>query len=157
MGLAIVSALMVTGTSVAHADSTTTLARWRNCDTLNAAVKIRATFSDPARYFGEGRYMVKKSIKWQKVGAGGNWIYGGDDYYAETGWLKVTNVNYDFVSTAGDRTNWGNVYPRLWRAKVTIQLLKNRPGPRDKKVAEFELTPRKAAFQETGTQCGVDF
>ncbi len=150
VALVLVGALCAWGAAVPAAQAGTfdVIARWRNCDTYQAAISIRATFRDPVRHYGEGKYMVKKWVKWDALKVGGQWRQR-DRHYSERGWVHATNPNWDFVSTAADRTTWGpTLYAERWRAHVTIQLLKNRPGPRDKKVDELDLFFEKRQFTE---------
>ena len=96
--------------------------------------------------------MVKKWVEWEYLKTKGEWREA-DRRYTETNWLKITNTDYDFVSTIGDATNWVNLYDSGWRAKVTFKLIKNRTGPRDKKVDEIQIFPGKGSFREEGTYC----
>ncbi|WP_275693154.1 hypothetical protein [Nocardioides sp. TF02-7] len=40
---------------------------------------------------------------------------------------------------------------------MTIKLLKNRPGPKDKTVDTIEIWPANGSFREVGSHCGYDF
>jgi hypothetical protein len=155
LGVSLIAIMMlVGGVTPAEAGTFTTTAKWRNCDDDKAAISIRATFSNPAAIYGTGRFMIKKWVVWDTAKAGGTWRER-DRNYTETNWVQINNTDYDFISTAADKTNWGALYDQLWRAHVTIKLVKNRPGPRDKLVDEIDLTPRKNSFPEQGTFCGV--
>jgi hypothetical protein len=135
----------------AHAGEFVTKDKWRNCDTFEAAIGVRATFREPANLFGKGRFMVKKWIEWEKYDAG-RWLER-DRSYTETVWVDVTNPRYNFVTTARDRTGWGAIYHSQWRAKVTFKLMKNRPGPKDKVVDTVQIFPMKDSFAEKGSYC----
>lgn len=50
---------MMTAVPSSYAGTFRTTAKWRSCDTAKSAISVRATFADPARYHGSGRYMVK--------------------------------------------------------------------------------------------------
>lgn len=139
----------------AQAGESTTTAKWRNCDTRTAGISVRATFRGPAALYGTGRFMIKKWIKWEKYDAG-RWLER-DRSYTETSWLQINNPQYNFVSTAGDRTGWAALYYNHWRANVTIKLVKNRPGPVDKTVDTIQLLPTKGSFREVASNCGVGF
>lgn len=153
---ALLAALVLAFAPAAQAGSSKITAKWRNCDNYQAAIKVRATFNDPARYYGKGRYMVKRWVEWEYYKGNGAWREA-DRRYTESSWLKVTNLNFDWVTTAADRTNWQNLYYSHWRAKVTVKLIKNRPGPRDKKVDEIQIFPMKGSFREIGSNCGYEF
>ncbi|KQZ70652.1 hypothetical protein [Nocardioides sp. Root151] len=151
----LVSALMLAFTTSAAAGTFKTTAKWRNCDTYKSAISVRVTFSDPADLYGKGKYMVKRWVKWQYY-KGGTWRTA-DPRHTESGWLQINNLKYDYITTAADRTNWLGLYYSHWRAEVTVQLLKNRPGPRDRKVDEVKIFPTKGSFREIGSNCGYEF
>lgn len=155
--LSLLTAALLLGVlpSTASAGEFITRAKWKNCDNAKASILITATFRAPARYYGNGKYMVKKQIKWQKYDAG-RWLER-DHHDTKTEWLKITNQNYDFVTSIGDKTSWGYIYGANWRAQITFKLLKNRKGPIDKKVDEIKIYPKKGSFREQGSNCGVDF
>lgn len=136
----------------AQAGTFETTSKWKSCDSRKAGIAVKARFSRPASYDGPGRYMVKKWVEWDVLKAGGQWRER-DRHYAETNWVKITNTDYDFVTSVGDSTNWGALYDSGWRAKVTFKLIKNRKGPRDKKVDEIQIFPTKGSFREQGTFC----
>lgn len=142
--------------SSAEAATFTTTSKWKNCDTTRAGLAIRTTFRDPVRYYGSGQYMVKRRIVWERLIGTGRWAES-DRYASQSSWMKITNPDYDYVTTVGDTTTWGSTYYRYWRAKVTVQLIKNRPGPYDKKVEELVIWPTKGSFRELGSYCGVPF
>jgi hypothetical protein len=152
--LACLTGLVLTCGFVVPASAGTfqTTAKWKNCDNTTSAISIRGTFTDPARYHGKGRYMVKKWIRWDYLQTRGQWR-AADTWASETRWVKVNNLSWDFVSTAADRTNWAGLYYDRWRAHVTIKLIKNRPGPRDKTVEVIDIFPMKGSFTERGSNC----
>jgi hypothetical protein len=152
---ALLAALVLAFAPAAQAGSHRTTTKWRNCDTYKAAVAVKATFGNVAAIHGKGRYMVKRWIEWEYF-KGGTWKEA-DRYYSQSSWVKVTNTNYDWITTAGDRTGWQGLYYSHWRAKVTVKLIKNRPGPRDKKVDDIQIFPMKGSFREVGSNCGYEF
>lgn len=152
---ALLAALVLAFAPAAQAGSWKTTTKWRNCDKQKAAIGVRVTFTDPARYYGTGKYMVKRWIEWEYY-KGGKWREA-DRYYRESDWVKVTNLSYDWVTTPADRVAWAGLYYSHWRAKVTVKLIKNRPGPRDKKVDEIQIFPMKGSFREIGSNCGYEF
>lgn len=127
-------------------------AKWKNCDTTKAGILVTGTFTDVAAIHGTGRYMVKKEVRWDRLIGSGRWR-ASDVRSTETRWLTIRNPSYDFVSSIGDTTVWGATYPDRWRAHVTLELVKNRPGPRDKKVDEIDIYPTKGSFREVGSSC----
>jgi hypothetical protein len=129
-----------------------TRAKWKNCDTTKVGISVAGTFTDVATIHGTGRYMVKKEVRWDRLIGSGRWR-ASDVHSTETRWLTIRNPSYDFVSSIGDTTVWGATYPRRWRAHVTLKLVKNRPGPRDKKVDEIDISPTKGSFREVGSSC----
>ncbi len=130
----------------------TTRAKWKNCATTQAGIRLTATFADVAAIHGSGRYMVKKEIRWDRLIGSGRWR-ASDTHTTQTAWITIDNPSYDFVSSIGDVTAWGNSYPRLWRAHVTFKLIKNRPGPRDKRVDLIDVYPRQGSFRDLAS-CG---
>jgi hypothetical protein len=145
-GVGVATVVAVAGTSGAQAGDFVTKSTWRNCDTTQSGIAVQATFRRPASSDGPGRYMVKKWIEWEKYDAG-RWLER-DRSYTETNWVKISNSNYSFVTTAGDRTTWLVLYYQQWRAKVTFKLMKNRPGPKDKVVDTVQIFPTKPSFTE---------
>lgn len=152
---ALLAALVLAFAPAAQAGTSKITTKWRNCDNFTAAIGVRVTFTDPVRYYGKGKYMVKRWIEWEYY-KGGTWREA-DRRYTESTWRKVTNPNFDWVTTPADRTGWQNLYYSHWRAKVTVKLIKNRPGPRDKKVDEVQIFPMKGSFREIGSNCGYEF
>jgi len=69
--------------------------------------------------------------------------------------VQVNNPTWDFVTSIGDVTNWGAEYGQRWRAVVTFKLIRNRPGPVDKRVDTVERWLTKGMFAEQGVGCGV--
>lgn len=151
----LMGALLLAWTPSAEAATFKTRDKWRNCDTFKSAISVRVTFTDPARSYGNGKYMVKRWVEWE-YWKGGKWKEA-DRHYTESTWQKITNPAYDWVTTPGDRTGWHGLYREHWRAKVTVKLIKNRPGPRDKKVEELQIYPTKGSFREIGSNCGYEF
>ncbi|MBA4607700.1 MULTISPECIES: hypothetical protein [Aeromicrobium] len=153
----LLAALILGFAPAAQAGTFRITTRWKSCDTFKSAIAVRVTFKDPAYLYGSGKYMVKRWIEWE-VYKSGMWREE-DRYYSESNWVKVTNKNYDWTTTPGDRTGWGNtgLYYSHWRAKVTVKLIKNRKGPRDKKVDEVQIFPMKGSFREIGSNCGYEF
>lgn len=151
---AVILLLLAASMSPAQAGTFKTVTKWKNCDTTKAAIGVKATFSNPATVYGTGRYMVTKEIRWDYLKAPGQWRRA-DSVKTQTNWLKISNPDYDFVSSIGDKTTWGLLYNERWRAHITIKLIKNRPGPRDRRVDMIEIWPAKGSFQERGsTFCG---
>ncbi len=151
--IALVAAGLCAVAPAANAGDAKTLSKWKNCETTQSAITVKTTFTDPAAAYGNGRYMVKKWIRWDYLKSGGQWR-NGDTAHTETAWLEITNPQYDFVSTIGDKTKWLSLYTSLWRAHVIIKLLKNRPGPKDKVVETVEIWPMKGSFRNI---CDVEF
>jgi hypothetical protein len=147
------SAAVVLGSaSPALADDLKVRAHWKSCETLAAGLSFRTEFSPPARYYGEGRYLIKSEIRWDKYTSAGSWRVR-DSNTIQTPWLQINNPNYEYGLSHGDRTTWGNLYPNHWRAHVTVKLIKNRPGPKDKRVATVERLFNKGTFRERGSYC----
>ncbi len=130
----------------------TTRAKWKNCDTRTAGIHVTGTFPGVSAIHGEGRYMVKKEIRWDRLIGSGRWRVS-DTRRTQTAWTQVGNPSFNFVTSIGDTTNWGATYLRGWRAHVTLKLIKNRPGPRDQKVDEIDIYPTKGSFREMGSYC----
>lgn len=151
----LMAALMLAFTPPASAGTQEIKTRWRNCDKFTSAISVKAKFFRPVQYHGKGRYMVKRWVKWQ-YWKGGSWRTA-DRRYTESNWLKITNPRYNYVTTAADRTNWAGLYYSHWRVEVTVKLIKNRKGPRDKKVDEIQIFPKKGSFREIGSYCGYEF
>ncbi len=126
-------------------------AKWRNCENRKAGLSFRTEFLDPADHYGSGKYMIKSQIRWDKY-AYDRWRKL-DANTIETPWTRITNLAYDFGQSHGDRTSWGNLFSKRWRAHVTVKLIKNRPGPRDKRVEMVERFFEKPMFSERGS-CG---
>lgn len=148
------SAAVVLGSaSLASAGWTDVRSKWRDCDSTSSGLSYRTTFPNPARYYGHGRYLIKSQIRWDKY-AYGMWRKR-DANTIQTPWTKITNEEYDFSQAHGDRTVWGNdLYYQRWRAHVIVKLIKNRKGPKDKRVETVERSFEKAVFPERGS-CGV--
>ncbi|MET1131831.1 MAG: hypothetical protein ABWX60_00240 [Aeromicrobium sp.] len=151
----LLAALVLAFAPAAQAGTFRITTRWKNCDTFKAAIAVRTTFSNVAATHGTGKYMVKRWIEWEYY-KGDTWKEA-DRNYTESSWVKITNTSYDWVTTPGDRTAWHNLYYSHWRAKVTVKLIKNRKGPRDKKVDEVQIFPMKGSFRELGSNCGYEF
>ena len=129
--------------------------RWKSCDTTKAAIGVKATFADVAAIHGPGRYRVQKEIRWDRLIGSGRWR-NSDVNKTQTGWITIRNTSYDFVTSAGDRTTWGATYHRLWRARVTFKLIKERRGPINKKVDQTDVELLKGSFREIGSNCTPD-
>jgi hypothetical protein len=125
--------------------------KWRNCDTNKAGLSFRTEFQNPASWYGTGKYLIKSQIRWDKY-ASGMWRKL-DANTIQTPWTKITNLQYDFGLSHGDRTDWGFWFPKRWRAHVVVKLIKNRPGPKDKRVDTVERWFEKPQFNEVGS-CG---
>ncbi len=130
-----------------------TRGKWKNCETTQAGIQITATFADVAAIHGPGRYMVTKEIRWDRLIGTGRWR-ASDVHSTQTTWISIGNPQYDVVTTIGDRTTWGASYRRNWRAHVTFTLIRNRPGPRDKRVDIVDIYPAKGSFRDV-VDCGV--
>ena len=128
------------------------LGKWRNCETGQAALTYRTTFINPARSYGMGRYLIKSQIRWDK-NASDQWR-NLDTNTIQTPWKTITNGEFDFSQSHGDRTNWGDWFFRRWRAHVIVKLIKNRPGPKDKRVETVERFFERPMFHERGS-CDV--
>lgn len=151
-------ALLVTTTALAAtgpalAGSITTRAKWKNCSTTQAGLSATATFTNVAGIYGPGRYLVKKQIRWDRLIGSGRWR-AGDVHTTQTSWITISNTQYDFRTRVADRTTWGNAYFTRWRAHVIVKLIKNRRGPKDKKVDQIDLYPTTGSFREVGS-CGT--
>jgi hypothetical protein len=125
----------------------------RNCDNAKAVFKHRAEFSRIPNTYGDGTYYIKSTIVWQaKIGTD-RWR-SDDRNTVETLHVYIDNPNFIFKKVHGDKTNWGNEYGRLWRAKVTVKLMKERNGPDAAKETD-ERFFMKGVFRESGSrQCG---
>ncbi|MDP3967029.1 MAG: hypothetical protein Q8Q02_02015 [Nocardioides sp.] len=130
-----------------------TVAKWKNCETTKAGITIRGTFAGPAALYGPGRFKVKKAIRWDVYKGDGKWRVR-DNVKTSTEWMKIRNPNYDLVTSIGDRTTWGNIYRKNWRAHVTLTLIKYRRGPANKKVDKIDIYPQKGSFKEKGSCSG---
>jgi hypothetical protein len=147
-------ALLLSSASVSSAGETQIIAKWRNCDTTKAGLSFRTTFYSPARNYGSGRYLIKSEIRWDKYRYG-MWR-ASDVSTRQTPWLKIRNPEYHFSLSHGDRTTWGaSLFAERWRAHVTVKLIKNRPGPKDKRVETVERFFEKPMFTEVGACEGV--
>lgn len=123
---------------------------WKHCDTFKAGFAVKATFFDPARNYGTGKYKVKKQIKW-----GGAFLFG-DKVKTETNWIKVRGtkqgLNWDFATSIGDRHKWGSAYYENWYGEAKFTLIKQRRGP-DKKVQTLTVKRFSYQFPERGGPC----
>ena len=155
----LIAAVVLVGAVPAQAGTGTfvTKAKWKNCETKQSAIRVKATFPNVASYYGKGRYLVKKEIRWDVLKSG-MWRRE-DSTTQQTQWVKINataqGLNWDFVTSIGDRTGWGNLYDSRWRAHVTFKLIKNRKGPKDKRVDTIEIFPTKGLFAEVGSCGGI--
>ena len=151
--LAASTAVVFGSASSALADSFDIREKWRDCDDLSARLSFKATFTKPADFYGTGRYLIKSQIRWDKHTSAGwrNW----DTNTVQTNWLQINNPNYSHTVFQADRTVWSTSYNRRWQAHVIVKLIKNRVGPRDRRVATIERWFSQAMFRERGQDCGV--
>lgn len=138
--------LLLSSVPVASAATFEIRAKWRSCQTTTAALSFRTTFSKPASWHGDGTYLIKSQIRWDKY-ASGSWRKL-DVSTNQTPWTEITNPEFDLGLSHGDRTNWGNLFERRWRAHVIVKLIKNRPGPKDNRVDIEERFFEKPMFDE---------
>lgn len=122
------------------------LNKWRDCESQKSGLTYRTTFGDVARWHESGRYMIKSEVRWD-TSAFDRW-YNRDATTSSTEWLHITNEEYDFSHFHGDRTSWGSVYSDQWRAHVIVKLIKNRAGPKDKRVDTVHGYFEKGFFPE---------
>lgn len=150
-------ALLVTAASLATAGPAlsgtfATTAKWKDCETTKAGIRVTATFSNVAAIHGTGRYLVKKEIRWDRLVGSGRWR-SSDVHTTQTSWIRIDDTAYDVVTTVGDTTVWGGSYSGGWRAHVTFKLIKNRVGPKDDRVDLIDIYPTKGSFANVGN-CG---
>ena len=145
------ASIVLSSVSPAVADDLDIRFKWRACENAAAGLGFRTTFFHPADYYDPGRYMIKSQIRWDKYTSAG-WRHL-DVSTNKSDWLQINNPDYSPSLLHGDRTVWGNLYSRQWRAHVIVKLIKNRVGPRDKRVATEERFFQKPMFDERGSYC----
>lgn len=133
---------------LASAGTLKPLSKWRDCESQQSGLTYRTTFNNVADWYGSGRYMIKSEVRWDRY-AFDRW-YNRDTNTISTNWLKITNPQYDFSHFHGDKTGWGTIYSERWRAHVIVKLLKNRKGPKDKRVDIVHSYFEKGFFPERG-------
>lgn len=139
-------AIVLSSVTAASAASFDVRAKWRSCQTGTAALSFRTEFLDPADWYGAGKYLIKSQIRWDKY-AYGMWRKV-DANTIQKPWTHISNLEYDFGLSHGDRTAWGNLFDERWRAHVIVKLIKNRPGPKDDRVEMVERFFERAQFTE---------
>ncbi len=139
-------AIVLSSVPAASAATFDIRAKWRSCQTSTSALSFRTEFLNPADLYGTGRYLIKSQIRWDK-NASGMWR-ALDVHTIQTPWTEITNLEYDFGLSHGDRTKWGKLFEKRWRAHVIVKLIKNRPGPKDNRVELVERFFEKPMFTE---------
>ena len=123
--------------SPALADDLKVRAHWKSCETLAAGLSFRTEFSPPARYYGEGRYLIKSEIRWDKYTVGG---------------VAETRLEHDPDPVAPDQPPELRVWPLPRRPHDLGQSVpKPLARPRDR---EAHQEPRRSEGQ-AGGDCGA--
>jgi len=152
--LAVTVSLALCFVSIASAATFNIRSKWMDCSTTKSGLSFRTEFNYPARAYGTGRYLIKSQIRWDRHTSAGwrNW----DRNTIQTEWTEITNPDFNFGLSHGDRTNWGESwFAGRWRAHVIVKLIKNRAGPKDKQVEKVERFFEKPQFH--ARNCGLSF